>query len=624
MYRNAFVAIAVLAVCALPGRGSGHQSCGDGRVQGGEECDPGGGLYCNGDPALGSCRTGADCAPGVNCYYAHSCCKFNCEYVGQGATCDDGSNCTSDDACNQVGECRGRETDCGPVDGDCVAAACDPRGEPGNCDLRVPVGDGTPCSDGDACTVGETCTGGSCCGGSPLVCDDGLFCNGAESCDPAAGCRSGTAPDCSALSGDCAVGRCDETADACVADATNEGGPCDSDDLCLTGKTCTAGQCTGGMPIVTCPPFDGCNEYGCVPATGLCAPRLVVESRACNDCEDGADNDGDADVDAEDTGCASLARLQRFAIVGVATMRGESVRMRKFVEIRRVAGNGADPALPFPLGFSRAGACGNDLYIRLGATIDGTLAMLGDGEFAGSPPPVGVGEWFVSDGGAEVLQNTLTTPMVGPGLCEDDGVTVCRSDADCARPNSCGGRMRIDDPANPNVDRTGTHAELLRCAAAVAAVTEDGAAVAAVGAGQSIDSIRLRHGDSMTLTLGSGQQVVSVGSVALGQGATLTISGQPDTVAVIRVARAFRIGARAQVLLDGGLQPRHLLWSIEGDSGSVRVGGGAELVGTLLAPARPKIALSTLSRFTGAAYGQRIDLRADMDLRHVPFTALVK
>src|SRR5262249_46551701 len=84
------------------------RACGNGGVEGGEECDPGGELHCDGNPSLPTCTTGAQCAGGTNCYFAFSCCKFNCQFVGQGASCFDGNQCTDGDHCDNVGRCVGQ------------------------------------------------------------------------------------------------------------------------------------------------------------------------------------------------------------------------------------------------------------------------------------------------------------------------------------------------------------------------------------------------------------------------------------------------------------------------------------------------------------------------------------
>ena len=83
-------------------------TCGNGVVEGGEECDPGDSLFCNGDPSQASCSTGAACPGMTNCYFATSCCKFNCQFVGQGANCADGNDCTDGDHCDNVGRCIGQ------------------------------------------------------------------------------------------------------------------------------------------------------------------------------------------------------------------------------------------------------------------------------------------------------------------------------------------------------------------------------------------------------------------------------------------------------------------------------------------------------------------------------------
>ena len=102
-----------------------------------------------------------------------------CVHTPVPGACDDGSVCTTADAC---------------LGGHCA-------GEPVNCDDGNPCSDDlcnstsgcyhtpntAPCSDGSACTVGDFCAGGSCAGGPPANCDDSNPCTD-DSCAPATGC----------------------------------------------------------------------------------------------------------------------------------------------------------------------------------------------------------------------------------------------------------------------------------------------------------------------------------------------------------------------------------------------------------------------------------------------------
>jgi hypothetical protein len=150
--------------------------CGDGVVNGTEECDEGtanGHVSC----CAADCTLRAAafvCRPAVNaCDVAEQCdgssslCASDAQ-LADGTPCDDGSLCTTGDVCtNHV--CGGTPVTCP------TCQACDPSS--GSCVLA----DGIPCDDGDACTTNDTCSSGAC-GGTAVTCP---VC---ETCDSVAGC----------------------------------------------------------------------------------------------------------------------------------------------------------------------------------------------------------------------------------------------------------------------------------------------------------------------------------------------------------------------------------------------------------------------------------------------------
>ncbi len=99
---------------------------------------------------------------GNDCFLAFSCCKFNCNFVGQGASCDDANECTSATVCDQYGQCANglnvlEGTPCGSAAADECSAA-DTCSGAGVC-LNSDVAEGEICDD---CTVDDLCSGGVC------------------------------------------------------------------------------------------------------------------------------------------------------------------------------------------------------------------------------------------------------------------------------------------------------------------------------------------------------------------------------------------------------------------------------------------------------------------------------
>jgi hypothetical protein len=247
--------------------------CGNGILESSEECDPGGTLHVNGNPALATCTNGNDC------FFAFSCCKFNCQYVGQGAPCADGNACTSGDHCDQVGQCIGAfvpdgtgcddGTFCNGADtchtGECTGHAGDPCAGNMNCVATCDEGGhqctstpNVPCADdGNACTD-DVCNGSAVCTHPALP--GGTICRAqATICDVEEQCPGGGAP-------------C--PADALVPNGTSCG------DQCTTGGTCQNGQCAGGSPLV-CDDADVCNGLETCDSLTGCVPGEPL------DCDDG-------------------------------------------------------------------------------------------------------------------------------------------------------------------------------------------------------------------------------------------------------------------------------------------------------------------------------------------------
>lgn len=177
-----------------------------------------------------------------------------------GTVCDDGDNCTGNDACND-GACFGAPTDCSGLDDVCNIGLCDPG--TGVC-IPEHLPDGSPCDTGNLCAGDQVCSMGACLTGPP-PCDDGDACNGLETCDEGTGeCLPGAPLNCDDAD-PCTFDSCDHTGQ-CVNEPEVDGTACDDGDVCSESDSCTAGVCSG-VPIPDCGGTPPCAE----PPSGMIA-----------------------------------------------------------------------------------------------------------------------------------------------------------------------------------------------------------------------------------------------------------------------------------------------------------------------------------------------------------------
>ena len=256
------------------------KSCDDGDACTSDVCDKAT-AKC-GNPAIIGC--GGNCAKDVDCDDSNpctddSCVSAKCVHKTNAASCDDGSKCTSADACTS-GKCTGTALKCDDANA-CTDDVCDAKL---GC---APTNNSAPCDDGDSCTTGDACAGGKCANGKPKVCDDGDQCT-KDTCNPAdgtckfigiAGCGvyCAKAVDCddknTCTDESCQGGKCVSINNTIACDDTN---PCTSPDVCGSGK------CNSGA-VKNCNDNNQCTDDSCDAKTGACVNLGKAATSTCND-----------------------------------------------------------------------------------------------------------------------------------------------------------------------------------------------------------------------------------------------------------------------------------------------------------------------------------------------------
>lgn len=164
--------------------------CDDGEPCTDDSCEPGAGCRhtrnaaCDDEaaPSPDGCTAGCD----DDNVCTNDACNVTtgCVHTPQAGPCDDGNPCTRTDVCI-AGSCLGSDPKECPAPAACRnPGRCDPA--TGEC-AGTPVPDGATCDDGNECTSVDRCIAGMCVGGPIFDCDDGDPCTD-DTCHPSRGC----------------------------------------------------------------------------------------------------------------------------------------------------------------------------------------------------------------------------------------------------------------------------------------------------------------------------------------------------------------------------------------------------------------------------------------------------
>jgi len=609
--------------------------CGNETVEPGEQCDDGG--TKDGD-----------------------CCNSKCQFESSGSSCSDDKNTCTNDVCDGKGECAHEIKDPLPKECGCCEyapsarnyynpcqvtdssscfgefsadAACTPYGCQGpvcgngiveegeDCDIGgSSLGGldgsaeccnsftckfeqaGTECnSDSEVCTD-DVCDALGACTHVPNTasCGDELYCNGDEICGGGT-CQAASPRDCGA-GNTCSIASCDEANDQCVTtpDPGQNGQSCDDSNACTNGTTCSAGVCGGGTTL-NCDDTNVCTADSCSAATG-CVNTVTIESRTCNSCEDGVDNDSSGETDYADCSCNLLCESFDYALIGTRTTSRRTVYLGGDTHVDSAAISGG-------VGYdSRASVCvEREFAVIAEATVEGAAAARQNSVFGtGDNMQLGFFAGLVPPG---KLKTTGNAPFVGPG------------------------GLVLTDPANlfpaGSVDLTGTHEEYTDCGVAIASLVPDRDALLALTPTVNLGAYTHKIGDPPLVVVGPGPHILNMTRLRVRGRAVLEISGDADSVVIVQVERGFSVAQRAGVQVGGGLRASNLLWVLD-RAGRAYIGsdeevetddGDAVFAGTVLAPGR-NIVVGKRSRISGSLLGRKVQLNGQAVVSHHPFTGV--
>lgn len=225
---------------------------------------------CN-DAGLCVAVSVVDCDDGSDCTEDSCDPETGCKNTpALGAPCDDGTACTTGDACDAEGLCTGAPVEC--TADPCFKALCNP--ETGACDQTPDTG--ALCDDGDPCTSFDKCNSAGSCGG-------------AFKCPKPTGAKAACLKATCSATGECSVV-------PAPGQSCNDGNGCTVPDACVcpTGGDCSEATITcegAAVPIGRACEFDKeCGYKGAACIKNVCTIECGVDL----DCPQPPSNQGTA------------------------------------------------------------------------------------------------------------------------------------------------------------------------------------------------------------------------------------------------------------------------------------------------------------------------------------------
>jgi hypothetical protein len=238
--------------------------------------------------------------------------------------------------------------------------------------------------------------------------------------------------------------------------------------------------------------------------------------------------------------------------------------------IRRTFGTTAILSAFLVIGASSAFATDLGRALQFGVLSTGKNIVLGNGSKLVSLKAGGTGVQMqrASDVSADVIANPGGI-VLGPNAAANTCVTA-------------GAKVKLGKNASCTVDTSGSNPDLSTLSGAITDAATYATDAASQMSTRTLSAVKIGKNGTLTIMdTVSGFNVISIPSINIANGGTLTFAGASGDTVLLLVARNVKLGPKA-ALATSGFPDNHLL--ILASGGSVTVGRDSLLTATVLAP----------------------------------------